>query len=70
MNCLFIIYLLNIIYLFKNICVNFLGDEKMVLLKISSSIKDIFYDGFFKREDDFVEILCLIIKVYEISGEN
>ncbi|MFG6220130.1 aromatic acid exporter family protein, partial [Staphylococcus aureus] len=46
------------------------GDEKMALLKISSSIKDIFYDGSFKREDDSVETLRSTIKALEISGEN
>ncbi len=42
----------------------------MALLKISSSIKDIFYDGTFKREDDSVETLRSTIKALEISGEN
>lgn len=42
----------------------------MALLKISSSIKDIFYDGSFKREDDSVETLRSTIKALEISGEN
>ena len=41
----------------------------MALLKISSSIKDIFYDGSF-REDDSVETLRSTIKALEISGEN
>ena len=41
----------------------------MALLKISSSIKDIFYDGSFKR-DDSVETLRSTIKALEISGEN
>ncbi|MCE3364093.1 aromatic acid exporter family protein, partial [Staphylococcus aureus] len=36
----------------------------------SSSIKDIFYDGSFKREDDSVETLRSTIKALEISGEN
>ncbi|HDJ1342165.1 TPA: aromatic acid exporter family protein, partial [Staphylococcus aureus] len=36
----------------------------------SSSIKDIFYDGTFKREDDSVETLRSTIKALEISGEN
>lgn len=69
-NRLFITHLSNIIYLPKNTRVNFSGDEKMALLKISSSIKDIFYDGSFKREDDSVETLRSTIKALEISGEN
>lgn len=69
-NRLFITHLSNIIYLPKNTRVNFSGDEKMALLKISSSIKDIFYDGSFRREDDSVETLRSTIKALEISGEN
>lgn len=69
-NRLMITHLSNIIYLPKNVHLVFSAEEKIAIMKISQSIKDIIENGSFTRERRSASALKTSVKLLDEFDEN